>query len=85
MRHVIAFVWIRVTLASADVPLAFAPDVIFTTAKQSGRGARGGSTGSGLALSITKAIIERHGGTIRATSQPGRTTFMVLLPQSSAI
>jgi len=36
-------------------------------------------------LSITKAIIERHGGTIRVTSQPGRTTFTVLLPQSCAI
>jgi signal transduction histidine kinase len=43
------------------------------------------STGSGLGLSITKAIIERHGGTIRVTSAPGRTTFTVLLPQSPAI
>jgi signal transduction histidine kinase len=43
------------------------------------------SAGSGLGLSITKAIIERHGGTIRVTSQPGRTIFTVLLPQSSAI
>jgi signal transduction histidine kinase len=40
------------------------------------------STGSGLGLSITKAIIERHGGTIRVTSQPGQTTFTVSLPQS---
>lgn len=43
------------------------------------------STGSGLGLSITKAIIARHGGTIHVTSQPGRTTFTVLLPQSPAI
>jgi two-component system sensor histidine kinase BaeS len=44
--------------------------------------ARGaGSTGSGLGLSITKAIIERHGGTIRVTSEPGRTTFTIQLPQ----
>jgi two-component system sensor histidine kinase BaeS len=42
------------------------------------------STGSGLGLSITKAIIERHGGTIRVTSQPGRTIFTIRLPQSSA-
>lgn len=39
------------------------------------------STGSGLGLSITKAITERHGGTIGVTSEPGRTTFTILLPQ----
>ena len=39
------------------------------------------STGSGLGLSISKAIVERHGGTIRVVSQPGDTTFTVVLPQ----
>lgn len=42
------------------------------------------STGSGLGLSITKAIVERHDGTISVTSQPGLTTFTVVLPQSAA-
>jgi signal transduction histidine kinase len=40
--------------------------------------ARTPSGGSGLGLSIVKAIVERHAGTIAATSQPGRTEFQIL-------
>jgi len=39
------------------------------------------SAGSGLGLSITKAIVERHEGTIQVASEPGRTTFTIRLPQ----
>ncbi|MBZ5559287.1 MAG: HAMP domain-containing histidine kinase [Acidobacteriia bacterium] len=40
--------------------------------------------GSGLGLSIVKAIIERHGGRIAVTSRPGRTVFEMVLPGKGA-
>ncbi len=45
------------------------------------RAARPGQAGSGLGLSIVKAIVERHGGRIEVASGSGRTVFTVTLPQ----
>jgi two-component system OmpR family sensor kinase len=39
--------------------------------------------GSGLGLSIVKAIVERHGGTISVSSRPGRTVFEMVLPRGA--
>ncbi|GAB3573794.1 hybrid sensor histidine kinase/response regulator transcription factor [Spirosoma luteolum] len=42
-------------------------------------------TGSGIGLSLVKQFVERQGGTIAVTSEPGRgTTFTVCLPFGSA-
>jgi signal transduction histidine kinase len=43
-----------------------------------------GASGSGLGLSIAKAIVERHGGAIEVASRPGRTRFTISLPQRVA-
>jgi signal transduction histidine kinase len=39
------------------------------------------ANGSGLGLSIAKAIVERHRGSIQVTSRPGRTAFTIVLPR----
>jgi len=45
----------------------------------------GVARGSGLGLSICKAIVEAHRGTIQVKSKPGQgATFVVTLPLASA-
>lgn len=42
-------------------------------------------TGSGLGLSVSRAIVERYGGAISVSSTPGRgTTFIISLPLAHA-
>jgi signal transduction histidine kinase len=52
------------------LPRIFEP---FFTTKAKGEG-------TGLGLGIARRIVEKHGGEIRCTSQPGRTVFEVRLP-----
>lgn len=67
------------------LPLIFDRFYKVDAAREFERGEDGGrppmdSGGSGLGLSIVKAIVERHGGRITAHSRPGRTVFEVTLP-----
>jgi len=73
-----------VALTVRDTGVGIAPDHLphifdrFYKADESRRGAAGGS---GLGLSIVKAVVERHGGTIEARSVPGSgTVFEIRLP-----
>jgi two-component system OmpR family sensor kinase len=71
------------TLSISDTGAGIAPEHlphVFERFYKVDASRAGESTGSGLGLSITKAIIERHGGTIGVTSEPGQTTFTIVLP-----
>jgi signal transduction histidine kinase len=47
---------------------------------EANRGHRSGSAGAGLGLSITRGIVEAHGGTIDLEMQQPGTTFLIHLP-----
>jgi signal transduction histidine kinase len=65
-------------IAADEVPFVF--DRFYKTDPSR----RWNAPNSGLGLSIAKAIVERHHGSIDVTSVPGRTAFTIVLPHQSA-
>lgn len=69
----------RVCVAIGDTGLGIPPEVgphifePFFTTKPLGEG-------TGLGLDIARRIVEKHGGTIRYSSMPGKTVFTVEIP-----
>jgi signal transduction histidine kinase len=57
---------------------------IFGKFAQAASGDARATRGSGLGLSISKAIVEGHGGTIGFETRPGSTTFSFSLPLAAA-
>ncbi|MCZ2356805.1 MAG: GHKL domain-containing protein [Bacteroidia bacterium] len=69
----------NIYISFSDNGPGISPEIInrifdpFFTTKQQGEG-------TGLGLSICSKIIHRHNGTINVTSQPGNTSFQIVLP-----
>lgn len=73
---------IRVHDDGPGIPLDSQVDLFERFARPDASRARG-TGGSGLGLSIARAIVEGHGGEIQVSSTPGSTTFEVRLPAPS--
>ncbi|MFD1715332.1 sensor histidine kinase [Amnibacterium flavum] len=75
-----------VRLRVADDGPGIDPELVGTLFERFVRGdeSRNRSTGStGLGLSIVKAVVEAHGGTVEVESEPGDTVFTVTLPAAT--
>jgi two-component system OmpR family sensor kinase len=72
---------ISVTDDGPGIPQHLQPDIFERFARgDSSRSRAAGSTGLGLA--IVAAVVEAHGGTVEVASRPGRTNFVVRLPDA---
>jgi signal transduction histidine kinase len=73
-----------VEVSVRDTGIGIAPEdqaVVFEEFKQVGRDAFRKAEGTGLGLTLTKRLVELHGGEIRLQSAPGKgSTFSFTLP-----
>ncbi|HYR35200.1 MAG TPA: ATP-binding protein, partial [Burkholderiales bacterium] len=74
----------RVEVSVRDTGIGIAPEdqaIVFEEFKQVGRDALRKAEGTGLGLTLTKKLVELHGGEIRLESAPGKgSTFSFTLP-----
>jgi two-component system, OmpR family, sensor kinase len=76
-----------VVLSVEDAGPGIAPEhlpYVFDRFYKADASRRGMAGGSGLGLSIVKAIVQRHGGEISVESRPGHTVFELTIPDSAA-
>ncbi|MFT7372988.1 MAG: signal transduction histidine kinase [Oleiphilaceae bacterium] len=68
-------IMVTISDTGSGIPLEAQPKIFgtFFTTKPAGEG-------SGLGLGICKRIIDKHQGSIGFTSEPGKTSFIVILP-----
>jgi two-component system, NtrC family, sensor kinase len=73
--HEAGYVKVNITDNGVGIPAAMQARIFdpFFTTKPMGEG-------SGLGLSIVQKIIDKHRGTIAVKSEPGQTTFAIVLP-----
>jgi two-component system sensor histidine kinase BaeS len=75
---------LRVRDTGEGIPPEHLPHVFDRFYKADASRRESSGSGSGLGLSIVKAIVERHGGRITVTSTPGQgTVFEVSLPENA--
>jgi signal transduction histidine kinase len=65
-----------IAIRVVDTGPGIAPDDLLRIFDRFFKGA--GSSGSGLGLTIARRLVEAHGGTLRAESEPGRGTTMIV-------